>query len=337
MLYIMISTEADLDRYMETQSCKTKLSITKLHGHTRSITSISFIKDSLIITTSKENTPMLWDYKLNKRLAIMEGHIGAVLCSTSNNNDLIVTGSADQSICIWNIEGKLLNKIEHEARIRDMYMSVDNKLVVTTDNMFGETPSILVYQISDDGLTYTMETRKEINVKINKVILSKDNKYIYFCTEDGHVCILNLNDNTTVSKIIHLNASCKTLKLDPNEKMLLTGSNDKTSKLLSIKDLSIISVYTSSCPINDVISVDSNVKEHVVVAGGIDAANVTTSNDGKFDITFYSKTLEDRLGSFTTHFGPINCLDITKDSKSFASGGEDGFVYIYTFDDKYIS
>lgn len=334
------TTESDLNNYLQKQSCKTKLNVLKLHAHMRSITSTKFSKDGkLLFTTAKDRTPTVWNTETGERIGTYNGHCGAVWnCSVNNESIILATASADQSIRIWNVtNGTLLQEIEHEAAVKDVYFGKDNKLVAVTDNMFGEIPTVMVYQISSDGKDHKLEFRTESKVKINKALLHIDNNRVYFCSEDGSVSLWNLTEGTIQRKILHPNFNCKTLKLDPNGISILTGSNDGTSKLLNVKDLSIISVYTNSFPINDVICANDKIKEHTIVGGGIDAATVTTSDNGKFDIIFYSKTLEDRLGSFSCHFGPVTSLDMTLDGSMMVSGGEDGFVYLYKIGDEYRS
>ena len=330
----------ELSDYLERQSCKTSLTPIKLHAHMRAITSTKFSKDGkFVFTTAKDRTPTVWDANTGERMGTYNGHKGAIWCSDPNHDStLLATASADQSINIWNINnGELLQEIEQEAAVKDVYFSKDNYLIAVTDNMFGETPAVHIYQISSDGKEYTLILKVESKVKINRAILNKDNTMGYFCCEDGSVNSINISDGTTYKSIIHPNHNCKCIKLDPNGLTILTGSNDNTSKLLNIKDLSVINTYVNSFPINTVVSVNDNIKEHIIIGGGVEAASVTTTDNGRFDITFYSKPLEEKLGSFSCHFGPVTSLDMTFDGSKLVSGGEDGFVYIYKLGKEYFN
>ena len=62
--------------------------------------------------------------------------------------------------------------------------------------------------------------------------------------------------------------------------------------------------------------------QHVVIGGGQDARDVTTTaaRDGKFDARFFHMLLEEEFGRVKGHFGPINTLAFHPDGKSYCSG-----------------
>lgn len=337
-MYIMLQSSDELNVYCQKQSCKTELTPLKLLAHLRTITSTKFNRDgTLLFTTSKDRVPIVWDTETGKKIGTYNGHDGAVLsCSVNDESTLLATASMDQKIIIWNIsDGVILREIEHEAVVRDVYFGKDNKLSAVTDDMFKQIPAAYVYQISSDGRSYNLENRRENVIKINKIILGVHNGTAYFCCEDGSVNIWNLKDDSLIKEIIHPDYNCKSIKLDPNGLTLLTGSSDQTAKLLNINDLSVIRTYINPFPINDIICVNNNIKEHVITGGGVAAADVTTSSNRRFDIIFYSKPLEDRLGSFSCHFGPVTSLNMTLDGTKMVSGSEDGYVYIYKIGGEY--
>ncbi|XP_062173727.1 eukaryotic translation initiation factor 3 subunit I-like [Alnus glutinosa] len=106
----------------------------------------------------------------------------------------------------------------------------------------------------------------------------------------------------------------------------LTGSLDKSAKLWDIRTLTLIKTYVTERPVNAVAI--SPLLDHVVLGGGQDASNVTTTDhrSGKFEI------LQEEIGGVKGHFGPINALAFNPDGKSFSSGGEDGYVRLHHFD-----
>ena len=68
--------------------------------------------------------------------------------------------------------------------------------------------------------------------------------------------------------------------------------------------------YESSTEVN--AAAISPIKEHVLVAGGQEAMNVTTTSSrvGKFETKFFHMVFGEEFGSVKGHFGPINTLAI---------------------------
>ena len=119
--------------------------------------------------------------------------------------------------------------------------------------------------------------------------------------------------------------------------MLITASKDTTAKLFDAIDLKHQKTYKSNAPVNSAalrylfrgiyftmkfIIYFSPRAQHVVIGGGQDARDVTTTaaRDGKFDARFFHMLLEEEFGRVKGHFGPINTLAFHPDGKSYCSG-----------------
>ena len=78
-------------------------------------------------------------------------------------------------------------------------------------------------------------------------------------------------------------------------------------------------------------------KDFVILGGGQAAMDVTrtSARQGKFEARFYHKIFEDEVGRVRGHFGPLNTVAVDPTGKSYASGGEDGYVRIHHFDRGY--
>jgi len=117
--------------------------------------------------------------------------------------------------------------------------------------------------------------------------------------------------------------------------MLITASKDCTSMLFDADDLTPLKKYVTERPVNSASI--SPKYEHVVLGGGQDAMDVTTTSTrvGKFEARFYHLVFEEEFGRVKGHFGPINSVQFHPDGKGYASGGEDGYVRVHQFDEAY--
>lgn len=81
----------------------------------------------------------------------------------------------------------------------------------------------------------------------------------------------------------------------------------------------------------------SPIFEHIVLGGGQDASQVTTTGAraGKFESVFFHKVHAESFGSVRGHFGPINTVSFSPDGRQFTTGGEDGYVRLHHFDADY--
>ncbi|KAL9244243.1 hypothetical protein vseg_018040 [Gypsophila vaccaria] len=317
-----------------------------MKGHERPLTFLKYNRDGdLLFSCAKDHNPTVWFADNGERLGNYKGHNGAVwTCSISWDSSRLLTASADQTVKLWDVQkGEQLYTFNFDSPARSVDFSVgDRRAVITTDPFMNKTSAIHVKEIAEnieDQTDESLVVMRGPTGRINRAVWGPLNKFIISGGEDA---ILRLWDPVTGQEIMSTRdnenahkGSISSLCLSPDGSHFLTGSLDKTAKLWDTRTLTHIKTYVTERPVNAVTM--SPLLDHVVLGGGQDAVNVTMTDHraGKFEAKFYDKILQEEIGGVKGHFGPLNALAFNPDGKSFASGGEDGYVRLHHFDPDY--
>ncbi|KAL4280527.1 hypothetical protein GQ457_03G043990 [Hibiscus cannabinus] len=313
----------------------------------RPLTFLKYNRDGdLLFSCAKDHTPTVWFADNGERLGTYRGHNGAVwCCDVSRNSARLITGSADQTVKLWNVQtGAQLFTFNFGSPARSVDFSVGDKLaVITTDPFMELTSAIHVKRIAGDQTEQTEESALVIKGpqgRINRAVWGPLNTTIVSAGEDA---VIRLWDSETGKLLMESNKdlghkkAITSLSKSRDGSNFLTGSLDKSAKLWDTRTLTLIKNFVTERPVNAVAI--APLLEHVVLGGGQDASAVTTTDHraGKFEAKFYDKILQEEIGGVKGHFGPINALAFNPDGKSFSSGGEDGYVRLHHFDPDYFN
>eukprot|EP00210_Caulerpa_lentillifera_P008448 g8060.t1 len=117
----------------------------------------------------------------------------------------------------------------------------------------------------------------------------------------------------------------------------LTASNDKTAALVDSRTLEVLKRYKFASPVN--AGDMSPTHDYIVLGGGQEAVDVAVkgSQEGNFEARFFHKIYAEEFGRVRGHFSPINTLAFHPSGRGYTSGGEEGYVRIYKFDDDYFT
>ncbi|KAL7676943.1 hypothetical protein ACOME3_003193 [Neoechinorhynchus agilis] len=124
--------------------------------------------------------------------------------------------------------------------------------------------------------------------------------------------------------------------MDNDMIFLITASKDRTACLINMETLEEANVYRTDKPVNSASI--SPLKNHVMLGGGQEASEVTTTTlkEGKFDARLFHLIYGNEFGRIKGHFGPVNSVRFHPEGIGFASGGEDGMVRLHKFDPEYV-
>ncbi|KAL2641437.1 hypothetical protein R1flu_009024 [Riccia fluitans] len=316
-----------------------------LKGHERPLTFLKYNRDGdLLFSCAKDHNPNVWYSHNGDRVGTYRGHNGAVwCCDVSRHTERLITGSADQSANIWDVEtGAKLHTFSFESPARAVDFALGDKLcVITTDPFIGNPSEIHVKRVERDSSRQSNESVLVLRGpagRINRVVWGPLNKTIISGGEDSIVRMWDVDTGKVIKQSDPETGHQKvisSLAKSADGSHFITGSHDKTAKLWDIRTLEVLKTYSTERPVN--AAAISPTLDHVVIGGGQEASQVTTSDRraGKFEAKFFHKIFEEEIGGVKGHFGPINALAFNPDGRSFSSGGEDGYVRVHHFDADY--
>uniref|UniRef100_A0A061RNP7 Eukaryotic translation initiation factor 3 subunit I n=1 Tax=Tetraselmis sp. GSL018 TaxID=582737 RepID=A0A061RNP7_9CHLO len=316
-----------------------------LQGHSRPLTHLKYNREGdLLVSCAKDVSPCLWDAETGERIGTYVGHTGAVnSCDISPDSTRLITVSGDQSIKLWEMEtGKCLFTIQQNEPARSTAFSNGARMAVVGSDPFMTSESRLdVYTIAEDPSEQTDKCILSIPgfsaVRFTRCLWGHCNESIIATATDGYI----RKYDTETGKLIHEDQvhaeQISDIRISQDLTHMITASQDKTAKLLDAQTLEVLKTYKTERPIN---SADiSPIFDHVVLAGGQDASQVTTTSSkaGKFESMFFHKIYEEEFGIVRGHFGPVNTVAFRPDGRSFVTGGEDGFIRMQHFDQDYFT
>lgn len=212
-------------------------------------------------------------------------------------------------------------------------------LTVQEDN-FNCQAAIFIYNIESDIADQTNEPVREMygdTGKINTALWGGLNTFIISGSDDGSIRKWNVERGEEEQKVVAHSKPVRSMQFSKDKSMFITASSDHTAKLFDTKTLECLKTFKSDRPLNGASI--SPVMNHVIVGGGQDAMNVTTTSNkvGHFQVDFFHTVYMEYMGHVKGHFGPVNTVSFNPDGKSYASGSEDGYVRLHQFDKDYFN
>lgn len=236
--------------------------------------------------------------------------------------------------------GKAIATIPCKSSVRTCNFSYSgNQAAYSTDKTMGQSCECVIIDVRNVDSTFSnADPILRIPIpasKITSMLWANLDNNIITGHENGTISIFDLRTGKELNSVKDHTSVINDMQMSKDGTMFITASKDSTSKLFDSENLYCLKTYKTERPVNSASI--SPILEHVVLGGGQDAMDVTTTSAraGKFDSRFFHLIYEEEFGRVKGHFGPINSLAYHPDGKSYASGGEDGFVRVQAFDSSY--
>jgi len=318
-----------------------------LKGHEGPITKVKYNRegDLLFSCARKDKKPVVWYADTGERLGTYEGHEGAVWdCDIDFSSTRLLTASADRTARLWDVQGgKELFAFQHGASVRSCGFAEGSRMILTVqEDNFNCTPAIFIYNVADDMEEQTDEPVREMYGDTGKINCAHwggcaANTYIFSGSDDGTVRKWNVERGEEEMKVQAHMKPVRSIQFSKDKSMFITASLDHTAKLFDAKNMKCLKTYKSDRPLNSASM--SSLMNHVIVGGGQDAMNVTTTSSkvGHFQVDFFHTVYMEYMGHVKGHFGPVNTCSFSPDGKGYASGSEDGYIRLHHFDKEYFN
>ena len=315
-----------------------------LHGHSRALTRVRFNREGdLIFSAAKDSCPVVWYSSTGQRIGNYDATIGVIWDLDIDFATTQVAAGGSESLFIWDAEtGKTLHKIETQNSTRCCAYSYSGyQVLYTTDSTMKLLPKVCVMDLRDPKQIESPSNsgyyhEEPVAEKPSAVIWGQLDKTFITGNEKGLIKQWDMRNPGEVVQTSEEHTSAITdLQNYPDCTMFISASKDCTAKLFDAETLERIKTYVSDRPVNSASL--SPLREHVVLGGGQEAMEVTTTaqQSGKFEAQFYHMVYEEEFARVKGHFGPINTIAFHPDGRGYASGSEDGYVRVHRFDPKY--
>lgn len=319
-----------------------------LKGHAGPITRIKYNREGDLIFScaTKDKKPAVWYSDNGERLGTYNGHEGAVWDMDVNfTSTRLLTASADRTARLWDVEtGVCLYSFEHPSSVRSVGFAEGDRMVLTVqENNFNQEAMINVFNVADDVEQQAKDPVRRLipngggNFRIYRAVWGALNQTILACGEDGTVRKFDVETGKEVMCVKAGSQAVRDMQWNSDRTMFVTASRDQTAAVFDTKTLDKLREYRSDRPLNSASI--SPLMNHVIVGGGQDAMNVTqtSSKAGHFEVDFHHLVYQEFMGAVKGHFGPVNSVAFCPDGKSFASGGEDGYIRLHHFEKDYFN
>ena len=252
----------------------------------------------------------------------LSGHTAPVFgVDISPDSELIVTGSEDRTVKLWNKDGTLLNTLEqHQAAVWDVAFSP-----IPLDK--GGKGGIIASASRDQTVKLWNKDGKFLNTftghqdEVLGVAFSPDGELIASASRDRTVKLWNINGELVDTLSDHKSSVWKAV-FSPDGQMIASASEDKTIKLWKLDTQGKFQVaQTLISHTNEVRNIAFSPDGQLITSVSLDrTAKIWQVNGGKL------------LHTLESHTSPVVGVVFSKDGQIIATAGWDNTIKIWNLE-----
>lgn len=326
-----------------------------LTGHSRPVHKVMFNFDGdLLFSCSDDKSVCMYSSDLLERVGLFQINDSCKSIDVTKDSKLLFATATTQGIKIFDCtNGDLLAEMEMPGiQTKKVELSYSNTqfMVVYEDakrdnyvRVFS-VKAALAHGVKKGSCEPTIQIKAPKDHGINDVKWGALDQSVYYCTDKGSLLRYDLDEETVIMRRDVNKHEIFSMTLTRDFTMLFTSSRDGTCKLVHPETFDEIRSFNFKFPcrnaaVSPLYEEEENQKFHLLLCGGQDAKDVTTTGaeKGGFEMNLFNIIYNEKLAGIKGHFGTVHSVAFHPDGQSFASGSEDGYVHYHRFLPEYFT
>ncbi|GAY62199.1 hypothetical protein CUMW_215890 [Citrus unshiu] len=324
----------------------------RLVGYNEEILDLKFLGEEeqyLAVATNIEQV-QVYDLSSMSCSYVLAGHSEIVLCldtcALSSGKILIVTGSKDNSVRLWDSESRCcvgvgtghmgaVGAVAFSKKLRNFLVSGSRsaltlaltfslyKILVIYIHLWFSDHTIKVW--SFDGLSDDAEQPMNLKAKavvaahgkdINSLAVAPNDSLVCTGSQDRTACVWRLPDLVSVVTFRGHKRGIWSVEFSPVDQVVITASGDKTIKMWSISDGSCLKTFEGHT--SSVLRASFLTRGAQIVSCGADGL-----------VKLWTVRTGECIATYDKHEDKIWALAVGKKTEMFATGGSDALVNLW--------
>ncbi|XP_066285694.1 NACHT domain- and WD repeat-containing protein 1-like [Branchiostoma lanceolatum] len=230
------------------------------------------------------------------------------------NNELLVSGSLDNTLKVWNLEtGRLVITMEEDHT----HYQHHALLTTTVDSCKVVSPAgkvVNVWDIESGRLQFTLKGHEGA---VSCLAVSHDNQYIITGAEDNTIKMWGTETGELKNTFSHHTDHLTCLKVTQDGR-IVSGSKDTTLSVIDIENGEVV---------------------HRLEGHSHPVYSLAITSDGKYAVSGSDKVVKlwdlsngREVHHLQGHYGIVDCVGVTSDNKVIVSGARDEHLNVWDFE-----
>ncbi|KAK0578329.1 hypothetical protein LWI29_008698 [Acer saccharum] len=314
---------------VELSDKKSELILSKrLVGYNEEIVDMKFLGDEeqyLAVATNLEHV-QVYDLGSMSCSYVLAGHSEIILCLdtciSSMGRILIVTGSKDNNVRLWDAESRCCIGVGtgHMGAVGAIAFSKKQRNFFVSGS---SDHTIKVWSLDDlsDGVEQPINLKVKAVVAahskdINSLAVAPNDSLVCSASQDRTACVWRLPDLVSVVTLRGHKRGIWSVEFSPVDQVVITASGDKTIKMWSITDGSCLKTFEGHT--SSVLRASFLTRGAQIVSCGADGL-----------VKLWMVRTSECISTYDKHENKVWALAVGKKTEMFATGGSDAHVNLW--------